>query len=203
MTVKRITKTVFIGVVLLPLVLVGTVFSQEQSEESDRQQRINERKEALQIQLNEVAQRRVRARCRASQAQLRRVELRVAGVSARRERIYNTLTERLASLSEKLQVQGIDTTEYDEQINELNAKIEAFYLNLAQYETVVSDLASMDCAADPEGYRASLEEARTLRARSVQTAQEIRTYLQETIRTTLQSVRGQLESGENRGQSDE
>jgi hypothetical protein len=49
-----------------------------------------------------------------------------------------------------------------------------------------------DCTADPTGFKASLESARTAREQLAKSAADIRAYIQQTIKPTLVEIRAQV-----------
>ena len=54
----------------------------------------------------------------------------------------------------------------------------------------------MDCASDPTSFKASLEKARSLREQVTKDAQEIKSYVNDTIKPTLKEIRAALEAKE-------
>lgn len=205
MRVLRFLAALFL---VLPLLFSTTASSQSQSDsdaassstssgagedESDqRNQRVEQRKQTLQIQLSGDAAQAVGDQCQAAQVKLRRVEFKAAGFSLRREAAYQDLLTRLSDLNGKLKVSGVDTQEYSSQIEELDSRVNAFYGAANQFETAVGDAANMDCANDPEGFLASLEDARAQRAQVVNSSQAIINYLQNSIKSTLKNARNEL-----------
>lgn len=166
-------------------------------------QRVEKRKDAAKVRLNALEKQAIQSRCKASQGHLRRLSSRIVGISVSRGDVYTMLKNRLHDVSKRLEAKGIGTAELNNQITELEAKITTFNTDLQAYEQLISDLSSMDCAADPEGYRASLDEAKKTRTETVQAGVAIHDYLKNTIKPTLQSLRTQLgenEQEENNGQ---
>lgn len=161
------------------------------------EQRVNRRKNALQIQLSEAERLHIQTRCQTTQAHLGRLHRRIVGVTVIQEQRYDGLMSKLAELVPRLQAAGIDTAAFEQQVNELQTKISAFYAAPDEFAVAVHDLATMDCAADPDGYKASLEEARTLRVKVLDAGHTIRTHLQDATKPALQTIRQQLASNQN------
>jgi hypothetical protein len=157
--------------------------------------RLEQRKTALKTRLTFAKQARIRNLCKASQGGISNIRGRIKGLETSRTQVYENLLDRLTKLSEKLQTHDVDTTEFDAQITELTTMIETFNTNLASYEQAVSDLADMDCAADPTAFQASLEAARTERAETAESAKTIRAFLSETVKPTLSELRQQFAQG--------
>ncbi len=159
------------------------------------QQRLEKRKTEMNIkQLPNAEKLKITSKCKASQGVISSVKGRVTGIITSRDNTYGELTERLTKLNDKLKSQGADTTQLQAQITVLTAKIETFHNDLDTYQLAVSDLSTMDCTADPAAFKASLESARKARDKVRADANDIRIYVKDTIKPTLQAVRKQLEA---------
>lgn len=161
-------------------------------ESTSLKQRLQERKEKLNIQLSAAQKARLQNRCKNSQGKLSSLEGRIKGIETSRAQVYEHLVDRLTKLSDKLKTKGLDTTELDAHIETLKGKIETFETDLANYKQAVADLAAMDCAEDPDAFKASLEEARTLKATLRESGQDIKEFVKGEIKTTLKAIRKQI-----------
>lgn len=159
------------------------------------QARLAERKAALKTRLDAAKQARIKNRCKPAQGKLNSIRGRVKGLETSRTQVYENLVSRLNKMSEHLETKGVDTTELDGQIAELVILVETFNTDLAAYKEAVSDLAAMDCVADPTGFQASLEAARAARTKVAEDAKAIRTLLSDSIKPTLVDLRKSMESG--------
>lgn len=155
-------------------------------------ERVEKRKTELKTQLKASEKARLKTKCKASQGKISSIRGRIKGIETSRSEVYKNMINRLTNLSDKLENKGADTTELDATIAELQTKIETFNTDLAAYKQAVSDLADMDCEADPDGFKASLEAARTALATVNQDALAVRSYLQDTIKPLLKTIRAQL-----------
>lgn len=155
--------------------------------------RIAQRKAELKAKLTATEKTRLKAKCKASQGTLGTEKGRVKGLETSRSEVYKNLLARLNNLSEKLKAKGVDTTALNNDITALKTKIDTFNTDLAAYKQAVSDIAGMDCASDPDGFKASLEAARTALKKVNDDAAAVRTYLTGTIKPLLQTIRAQLE----------
>jgi len=215
MTLKTRIKIAASATLVVPLLLVASVAAQEdntvnsslkvqtaqttveKTAEQKKQElldRLNKRKTELKIKLTTAAKTRLQNRCKAAQGLLSSLEGRIKGIETSRTQVYGNLEERLEKLSAKLKEAGLDTTTLDSQLETLSQKIDIFETDLAAYKQAVADLAAMDCEADPEAFKASLEEARTLRLKLHQSSLDIRIYVKETIKPTLAQLREQLKT---------
>lgn len=158
--------------------------------------RIEQRKAELKTKLTTAEKTRLKAKCKASQGNLSSEKGRVKGLETSRGQVYNNLLTRLNDLSARLKVKGVDTTALNADIATLKTKIDTFNTDLASYKQAVSDLASMDCATDPDGFKASLEAARTALKKVNDDAAAVRSYLNDTIKPLLKTIRTELEKSQ-------
>ncbi len=190
---------VFAATPLIVLAQEGTTQEQTTQGEEDTttkreelEARLEERKAALNTRLTFAKQARIKNLCKAAQGGISSIRGRIKGLETSRAQVYENLLSRLTRLSEKLKTHDVDTSELDTQITELTALTEAFNTNLESYQQAVSDLADMDCAADPAAFQASLEAARIERAETAESAKAIRAFLSDTIKPTLKELRQQF-----------
>lgn len=166
----------------------------DKTELSDR---IAKRKAALKIKLTNLEKARLKLKCvAAAQGPVKRLSGRINGLETSRNEVYTNLVNRLTKLSDQIKTKGLDTTTLDGQVTTLKGMIDTFKSDLETYKTAVSDLTNMDCTSDPDGFKASLEDARAARAKLAKDSSDIKTYLNDTIKPTLVALRNQLETKE-------
>lgn len=157
-------------------------------------ERVEKHKAELKIKLTAVQEARLKARCIGGQGIVKMGEDRLKANFPKRVKAYNELQDHLAKLIEKLKAKGIDTSTLAQQKTVLEGKISSFNTKLSDYQQALGDLRAMDCRTDPAGFKAALEAARTKRETAVQAAQDIKSYVQTTIKATLTAIRQQLET---------
>lgn len=210
---KSRTIMTFAISLLLPVALVSSVFAQEQTTTTTKpeattttpapltdtqkkamQDRLQQRKDALKLKLTTVQQKRLQSRCKSAQGKLTSEAAKVNGIATSRTKVHANIIDHLTSLETKISAQGLDTTALKAQIATLQTKITVFTTDLALYKDAVNDLAAMDCAADPTAFKASLESARTARAKLREDGAAVHAYIKDTIKPTLATLRAQLEA---------
>lgn len=169
----------------------------ETKDKTKTEERIKQRVTDLNVKLNSTEERRVKDRCKNAQTAVKTLSNRVKGTETSRNEIYQNLRDRLDNLVTKLNTQNVDTAALTQQITVLEQKITTFKTDLASYKQALSDLENMDCQADPTGFKASLEAARKQRENLNNLIKDIRTYVQDTIKPTLQTIRDQLNTQES------
>lgn len=204
MKLKRLLLTAFSAVVLVPAVPAAVVFAVEgentttsTTETTDQkaalQQRIAERKTELKTRLTYAQKQLLKGKCKAAQGKLSSVGGRAKGIETSRSKVHSLVVKHLTDLSEKLQNKGADTTELDAAVVTLQEKITIFNDDLVIYKQAIADLEAMDCVTDPDGFKASLDTARATLDTLKQDANDIRTYVKDTIKPLLQTIRATLE----------
>ena len=163
------------------------------------QDRVSKRKADLKVRLTAAEKVKIQNKCQSAQGLVSSVKGRVNGIETSRTQVHSNMTERLTSLSEKLKNKGADTAALDAAITELKNKIETFNTDLAAYKQAVSDLAELDCKADPDGFKASLQASRTAQETVSKDAKAIRVHVNDTIKPLLKTIRAALETDKTEG----
>ena len=185
----------------------GDTSNSETTETGDNKKslelRLAEKKAKLAEKISAAEQAKLKSRCKSAQGKLTSTSSRIKGVKGSREKVYGNLVERLTKLSAKIKAKGLDTSTLDSQIADLKEMIDTFKANMTEYEQTIADLVAMDCAADPEAFKAALESARDGREALVSEAKAIKDYVNNTIKPTLKDLKKQLETKEASEGSDE
>lgn len=202
---KRIIKLGLATVFALPSFAMPVVLAQETTNTTTTTtttsaddtkklaDRVLERKTALKTKLTNAQKTRLVAKCSASQGVIGNVKGKLQSTENARIKAYTTIQTNLTELSAKLKDKGVATTELDAALATLKTKIDTFNTDLATYKQAVSDLTAIDCKADPDGFKASLETARTALATVNKDGSDIRTFLTDTVKPLLKTVRAQLD----------
>lgn len=173
-----------------------TVTTQNTAEaESDRQARLEEAKKNQATKLTSAEERRVAGLCKASQTVITRLQAKVKTTAQARNTRYEAITTKLDTLVTRLQAASVDTTALEAAIAALKTKITAHTTtSLEGYQTALADLAEMDCATDPSGFKAVLTQTRTQRGTLVDQAKELKNMVTVEIRALLDDIKAQLEA---------
>jgi chromosome segregation ATPase len=155
-------------------------------------QQLEKRKAAMKVKLSNAEKQRLQARCKNSQGMASNLKGKINGVETSRSHVHENMVARLIKLSEKLNKQGVDTAALDAEIVALQEKIITFKADLEEYKTAVAELRDMDCAQDPEAFKASLEAARAAREKISVDVKGIRTYVNDAVKPTLKDLRSKL-----------
>lgn len=202
---KRIFQLGIATVLMIPSFATAVVFAQDSntpktttttttSAENTKTlaQRITERKAALKTKLTTTEKTKIVAKCVASQGVVGNIKGKLQSTENARIKAYTTIQNNLTQLSAKLKDKGVNTTELDADLAVLKTKIDTFNTDLATYKQTVSDLKDVDCKSDPEGFKATLESSRTALQTVNKDGVAIRSYITDTIKPLLKTIRTHL-----------
>lgn len=211
MSEKRVNKwgKIFVTMILLPLAVIVPVLSleshyapatQAQTQPDTAQtQRIAAYKAALGREVKNDEMNKIKLRCSVAQANAKTLATRLSTVQKNRNAAYDSILQSLNTLSSQLDKQAFETTSLNENIKALQTLVDSYKTNMNAYTQAVTDMSTLDCAADPAAFIAALQAARLAHS-SVQTQiGEIRTYVTNTVKPTLAQIRTQIEDGQTTG----
>jgi hypothetical protein len=163
-----------------------------ETEKQELQKRAQERVNALKVKLNAAEQTRIKAKCKAAQGMLSSYSAKANTVYDKRTEVYGGVIARLSQIGTRLKNQGVDNTKIQAHIDELKAKNATFATDFAAYKQAVADVAAIDCAADPNGFKASLQAARTAQEKLRTDSKDVRTYIDQSVKPTLKEIKNSL-----------
>ncbi len=205
-SVKTFTKLVGCILLTAPVLVVGAVSAQESTlpkppgtsnttnkqegvSTTDVSKRVAERKAKMLKRLSQVEQVRVKAKCAVASRDIALLQTRSKVHFSNQAQRHARLLAKLQTLRQKLVEAGIDVANYDKQVVALQEKVHVYETEVKSFESVLADLSAMDCVSDPEGFVATMREAKLLRHNVVQKSLDIRSYIKNTLRPALVGIR--------------
>lgn len=164
--------------------------------------RINKFKEQFKIKQTEAQKTVLKAKCTSAQGVVKKHHEKFGNSVTKRTNAYKNLHDRLDKLVTKLKEKGVDTTTLEQQVTVLNTMLDNYNTDLTAYKQTLSDLKDVDCKTDPDAFKAALEAARAAHSKLVTDVTEIRAYLKDTIKSTLQAIKDSLENTESNSGDD-
>lgn len=152
-------------------------------------ERVERRKAELKTRLDRATETRLKARCKAAQVLLTKTHGRSDEAKSRRLKAYNNLLTRLTRIVEKLKSENVDTTELEALQTELATKVEALRVAIDSYHVALNDTSLVDCTTDPTGFKASLDNSRTLNQELGGYYKDIRTLIKDKIIPTVNDLK--------------
>lgn len=186
----------FVGFMFLALALVLPVTAHAQ--ETTLEQRLEQYKVERKIETRNKEE-KIKIRCGIAQANLKNLQARINQVQATRATAYKNIADILTNLRNSLNEQAFETTTFTSVIDTYNAKVAEYTANMNIYKQAVDDAVAVNCVNDPHGFKGALETARLYHDKMVPHITDIRTYVTNTVKTTLQQIKEQLVSGRTTG----
>lgn len=155
--------------------------------------RLDKLKTKYKVNLQAAEKQSLKTKCKPAQSLVAKLNTKFGNSVTTRTKAYEKLEQRLDKLVEKLKVKEVNTATLEQQITELKAKITTYKTDLDAYKQSLTDLKDVDCAADPDAFQAALEASRAAHQKLTDDVKAIRTYLVDTIKPTLQTIKQQLE----------
>lgn len=211
MSNKRVNKLgkVLVTLLLLPLAVIVPVLSLEShyapatqaqtQTDAAQTQRITAYKAALGREVKQAEAAKIKLRCSVAQANAKTLATRLSTVQKNRNAAYDSILKNLNDLTGKLENQAFETTALQQNIDALQGLVDSYKTNMNNYYQAVNDMSTMDCSADPAGFIAALQAARTAQASLTTQVAEIRTYITNTVKPSLVQIRTQIENGQTTG----
>lgn len=156
-------------------------------------ERLKARIARLNIKLTAAEASKLKTKCVAAQGIVKTQEIKVnSGITAR-SKAYDELLDHLDKLIAKLKAANVSTTDLEAERTALKTKIDTFKKDLTTYKVALSDVQALGCLADPTGFKAALEDARTARKTVADDAAAIRSYVNDTIKPTLKTIKANID----------
>lgn len=185
-------KKYFVGLVLvigLTMLLSSMVKAQSAPANapagSTLEQRVAQRKQERQTNLDEKAAKRVQDRCVRTQNKIRSTSKTYTDSSDNRNNVYRKIDAKLWITIGSLKLSNQDTFKLEQQRLELAKKVEAFDNSSAQMRQALDDASAINCASDPNGFMALIETTRQYNAQIRESFKDIKNYVVDQIKPTL------------------
>jgi hypothetical protein len=192
---KRL-KLILSSLIVTPLLLVPavahavttTTTTTETVTTETTTQRIGKYKLTLKVQPTAAEQIKIKANCKAAQVKGRILSTQINQKVVLRSAAYVSVTGKIDSLITDLKAANIDTAKLQTERDALQKLITTYGTDLKAYQENITDMNAVDCITDPVGFKAALETARTSQATVLKDIIAIRTYVNDTIKPTLQDI---------------
>jgi hypothetical protein len=192
---KVLIVVIFIPVsVIMPVLITQTIAldSRVYAQQSTLQKRLEKYKAKLQETQDKNEINRLKLRCDIAQKRLKVRATNVAKIQETRTEVYDKITTKFDELITVLKENDIDTTELENEVKELKAKIDTHKSDMTAYKQAIDDASELDCTEDPEALKAALEEARSKLGKLISQIGDVRAYIRTTIKPTLKEIRAEI-----------
>lgn len=152
---------------------------------ANRDERVLERIQKLKTSLNRDQIDALKARCKAAQNKIKTIKKVATVYSLTQNERVDKILDSLTRLNENLKDQDVDTSliaKKIEEINQLKTQIDSTYEN---YLLAIDDSAIIDCKIGPEGFRASVDDAKKQFSELADLRKSLRDLIKIELRETL------------------
>ena len=157
-----------------------------------RTSRISSLKTEYRIKLTDKEKELISSRCQNAQKSLEKIADKLETTHTARSKDYQAIINLLSSLSPLFEKKQIDASTLDLLVVSYQQKKEQFETSATNYEIALADATSLDCAANPEDFRAALEGVRAARKEIVTITADITETTKASLKTTLDSLKLRL-----------
>lgn len=151
-------------------------------------QRLTARRSIFKIQLLAAEKANLVSKCTLSQSALTDLRTKDRKAANIRFQTYSDLSKKLSFLVDDLSAQGVDASKLLASQNKFASSINNYLKDAEAYKTAVDDAINSDCKSNPEGFKASVLEARQLRNTLNTDASSIKALVPE-VRAALSDER--------------
>lgn len=157
-----------------------------------RAERLQALKDLKTEKLDEAQAKRLALRCKAAQGKIASLRARTNNIIASRRKVYSEIGDKLDVLLGRLGAAGLDISTLQTAREDMRTELGTLSDSMNEYDTLLADLANMDCEADPEAFSAALKSAREVQVRLRTQARDFRQFVTVELRAVLQDIRSQL-----------
>lgn len=163
------------------------------------EQRVAQRKAERKVVVAEADQKRQAVTCTTAQSKIRTLQQQTTPAIANRAKVNQQVDAKLWIMIGKLKVGEKDTFNLEKQRGVLAEKASAAQQTAANYSQALDDLATINCKADFEGFRALLDTARIYRTQLRDQLTDTRNYINNDIKPSLSEFAQELQAKPSTG----
>lgn len=199
-SMKKLSQIALGSASLLLLVVATTTVTRAASDPkpaasgSTFAERVEQRKQEQSIVLTDTDQKRLISTCQNAQGKITQAQPAVPATLASYTKVYGQINAKLYVAIGQLQLASEDTFNLEKQRLAFVDKLTDFQTIAANYTQTLDDLVVINCQADPIGFKALLETARTYYKQLIAKAAENRDYVVNTIKPTLANHTADLQA---------
>lgn len=185
-------KNIYLALVLSALSLL--VFTGQASAQappaappagSTLEQRVAQRKQERQTNLDEKTAKRVQDKCTVTQNKIRTLKDGYTVSADNRNNTYRKIDAKIWVVIGSLKLIDKDTFKLEQQRQELAKQAAEFDTASAQFKQTLDDVAAINCKADPNGFMALVETSRLYNAQIRTSFKNIRAYVTDQVKPTI------------------
>jgi len=156
--------------------------------------RLNALKDLYRINLTDKERQSVIENCEPAQVGLLKISTKLATTKLSRAKTYSSVVSSLVGLRSLVSAKRIDPSNIELLTVEYQQTIEKFNLAITAYQTTLDDAIQVDCRAQPEEFRASIEGVRASRKQVVSASSQINEVTKSNLKTAFDTLKDRLDA---------
>ncbi len=161
------------------------------SQTTTKDQRISQRKTELKVQISEQSLKTLAQKCEKVQKVVAALKTKDDKTLTTRHDFYTSSANKLNYIVDNLKKQGISSTTLESAGQPFGVAVNKYLADAQAYKTAIDDLASMDCAKDPTGFRATILSAQQLRAQLANDVKKVNSTFAQ-IKDAVEQIKTKL-----------
>lgn len=141
------------------------------------------------VVLSEAQQTRISNLCKTVQSILHKYMTGSVEAATAEQNVHGQVIARMGSLQSLFQVSQIDYASFSQIIIEYSIQLDSFKNAAELHNTLLADTISMDCAANPDGFRAMISATRASRPEVVASRATVRAFLSDTATPAIEQIK--------------
>lgn len=151
-----------LGIFFVPVhVVMADPGHDESTAHSTLKDRVENRKVEQKVTLEATQKANIQKKCKGAQAALGKARTKSTAAEKRSFAVYEKLDNKVESLMQKLNTANIASADLLQANETVEGKVTALRQPYDAYQQSLEDATAIDCTANPEDFKAALQEART------------------------------------------
>jgi hypothetical protein len=193
-TIKQM-RTLRFMIVFLVAVLIFPVFVGAEDSALDdaaRAARVEQTKLTYPIRLSSQEKTALANHCKKAQTHMSRIKVRLEARESIISTKYNLIDLHLTAVQKRLVSGGVDTSIIDLLLTSFQRLSKEHQQAFASYQLALDDATTIDCVADPQAFKALIEDVRTKRQEFVNSINAIKDFSGADLKTSFDALRKRL-----------
>jgi hypothetical protein len=184
-------------IILLAVFLIFPVISLAEENsivEVERSARVDRAKLTFPIRLSNQEKTTLASRCKKAQSNLSKIKVRLEARESIISIKYNLIEQHLLAVSKRLSANQSDTSIIDLLLTNYQKLTSEHQQAFTGYQLALDDATTINCADDPQAFKALVEDVRTKRQDYVTTVNAIKDFSSAELKTSFDALRTRLNS---------
>ncbi len=184
-------------ILFLAMMLIFPSFGRAEdsaSVDATRAARVEQTKLAYPIRLSDQEKTTLANHCKKAQVNLSKIKIRLEARESIISTKYNLIDLHITAVQKRLASEGVDTSIIDLLLTSFQRLSMEHQQAFVSYQLALDDATAIDCAADPQTFKALIEDVRTKRQEFVSSINAVKDFSGADLKTSFDALRTRLNS---------